>query len=39
LRVALFFKGGAKVRKDFCFPNFWKKKSIRIPYFFFSGPF
>ena len=39
LRVALFFKGGAKVRKDFCFPNFWKKKSIRIPYFFFSGLF
>jgi hypothetical protein len=25
LRVALFFKGGAKVRKEFCFPNFWKK--------------
>ena len=39
LRVALFFKGGAKVRKEFCFPNFWKKKSIRILYFFFSGPF
>ena len=34
LRVALFFKGGAKVRKEFCFPNFWKKKNYPYPLFF-----
>ena len=36
LRVALFFKGGAKVRKDFCFPNFWKK-NLSV-FFIFSFP-